>query len=111
MNKIIATCSTAFLPIFTFAQQEAPGIDEQIDKAFKPFSDFFSSVIFFEVFDGVIKTFRENIDWDQVNGGHLYPIEDVSGFVHMMVDEFELNGDYEVEEEGNVVSSVVFSKL
>lgn len=34
----------------------------------------------------VIKTFfRENIDWDQVNGGHLYPIEDVSGFVHMMV--------------------------
>jgi len=52
MNKIIATCSTAFLPIFTFAQQEAPGIDEQIDKAFKPFSDFFSSVIFFEVFDG-----------------------------------------------------------
>ena len=39
----------------------------------------------FEVFDGVIKTFRENIDWDQVNGGHLYPIEDVSGFVHMMV--------------------------
>ena len=65
----------------------------------------------FEVFDSVIKTFRENIDWDQVNGGHLYPIEDVSGFVHMMVDEFELGGDYADEEEGNVASSVVFSKL
>ena len=52
MNKIIATCSTAFLPILTFAQPEALGIDEQIDKAFKPFSDFFSSVIFFEVFEG-----------------------------------------------------------
>ena len=52
MNKIIATCSTAFFPILTFAQPEALGIDEQIDKAFKPFSDFFSSVIFFEVFEG-----------------------------------------------------------
>ena len=41
-----------FLPILTFAQPEALGIDEQIDKAFKPFSDFFSSVIFFEVFEG-----------------------------------------------------------
>ena len=52
MNKIIATCSMGFLPILTFAQPEALGIDEQIDKAFKPFSDFFSSVIFFEVFEG-----------------------------------------------------------
>ena len=41
MNKIIATCSMGFLPILTFAQPEALGIDEQIDKAFKPFSDFF----------------------------------------------------------------------
>ena len=52
MNKIIATCSMGFLPILTFPQPEALGIDEQIDKAFKPFSDFFSSVIFFEVFEG-----------------------------------------------------------
>ena len=43
-----------------------------------------------EVFSGVIKCFPENISWDQIDGGHLYPIEDVRGFVNMLMDEFEL---------------------
>lgn len=43
---------TAFLlvPVAMFAQDNAEvGIDEQINQAFKPISDFFSSLIFFEV--------------------------------------------------------------
>ncbi|TDQ23948.1 AGCS family alanine or glycine:cation symporter [Tenacibaculum caenipelagi] len=36
-------------PIFSFAQEK--GLDQQIDEAFKPVSDFFSSLIFFTVFD------------------------------------------------------------
>ena len=31
--------------------QEEKGIDEQIDEAFKPVSDFFSNVVFFKIFD------------------------------------------------------------
>lgn len=34
-------------PFFSFAQEK--GLDQQIDEAFKPVSDFFSSVIFFEI--------------------------------------------------------------
>ena len=30
----------------------AVGLDERIDKAFQPFSDFVSSIVFFEVFSG-----------------------------------------------------------
>ncbi len=36
------------IPMLTFAQEK--GLDQQIDEAFKPVSDFFSSVIFFPVF-------------------------------------------------------------
>ncbi len=40
-----------FVPLFTAAQQtNEMGLDEKIDNAFKPISDFFSKVIFFEVF-------------------------------------------------------------
>ncbi|MRI00414.1 amino acid carrier protein [Kriegella sp. EG-1] len=43
---IIAT----FLPILTNAQEATElGLDQQIDQAFKPVSDFFSAVIFFEI--------------------------------------------------------------
>ena len=35
------------LPVFTFAQEK--GLDQKIDEAFKPVSDFFSKVIFFEI--------------------------------------------------------------
>ena len=38
------------IPIFTFAQKtEEVGIDQQIDAAFKPISDFMSSIIFFQI--------------------------------------------------------------
>ncbi|MDG1842650.1 MAG: alanine/glycine:cation symporter family protein [Crocinitomicaceae bacterium] len=37
-----------FIPFSSFAN----GIDKQIDEAFQPVSDFFSSIIFFEVFNG-----------------------------------------------------------
>jgi len=38
------------LPIFTFAQETTErGIDQMIDDAFKPVSDFFSAIIFFEI--------------------------------------------------------------
>ena len=37
------------LPMLTFAQETEVGIDQQIDQAFKPVSDFFSNVIFFEI--------------------------------------------------------------
>ena len=43
------------LPNFIFSQSQQAaeiGLDQKIDKAFKPFSDFVSNVIFFEIFSG-----------------------------------------------------------
>ena len=43
------------LPNFIFSQSQQAveiGLDQKIDKAFKPFSDFVSNVVFFEVFNG-----------------------------------------------------------
>ncbi len=41
-----------FLPLLSLAQETAEiGLDEKIDKAFKPVSDFFSALVFFTVFD------------------------------------------------------------
>ena len=43
------------LPNFVLAQTQQAnemGLDQKIDKAFKPFSDFVSNVVFFEVFNG-----------------------------------------------------------
>ena len=40
------------LPIFGMAQ-ESRGLDERINDAFQPISDFFSAVIFFEIGDGI----------------------------------------------------------
>ena len=43
------------LPNFILAQAQQAnemGLDQKIDKAFKPFSDFVSNVVFFEVFNG-----------------------------------------------------------
>lgn len=40
-----------FLPLFSFAQETAEvGLDERIDQAFQPVSDFFNTVIFFEIY-------------------------------------------------------------
>ncbi|HBR52854.1 MAG TPA: alanine:cation symporter family protein [Flavobacteriaceae bacterium] len=50
MKKYLLSFLTVLTPLLTFAQDvEEVGIDQQIDQAFKPISDFFSSVIFFEV--------------------------------------------------------------
>ena len=58
-----------------------------------------------EVFGGVIKSFPENISWKQIDGGHLYPLENVREFVNMLVDEFELMQD--PEEMGKKVAVIV----
>ena len=47
MNKKLLTLLFLVAPFLTFAQEK--GIDQQIDEAFKPFSDAISSIIFFQV--------------------------------------------------------------
>lgn len=50
MKKYLLSLLTILLPIVTFGQEVAEkGLDKQIDEAFKPVSDFFSGVIFFEI--------------------------------------------------------------
>jgi len=46
MKKRILSVLFLVIPIVTFAQEK--GLDQQIDEAFKPISDFFSEVIFFK---------------------------------------------------------------
>jgi len=47
MKYRLLTFFTLFLPLLTFAQEEEVGLDQKIDQAFAPISDFFSAVIFF----------------------------------------------------------------
>ena len=47
MNKRLLTLLLTVVPMLTFAQEK--GIDQQIDEGFKPVSDFFSNVIFFQI--------------------------------------------------------------
>ncbi len=53
MKKIFQKLSGALLlllaPVFVFAQEAEKGLDQRIDEAFKPISDFFSNVIFFKI--------------------------------------------------------------
>ena len=50
MKKYLLSALTLILPILTFAQEvKEVGIDQKIDQAFQPVSDFFSKVIFFEI--------------------------------------------------------------
>ncbi|OEJ98965.1 alanine glycine permease [Flavivirga aquatica] len=50
MKKYLLSIFTLILPFLTTAQETTEvGIDQQIDQAFKPVSDFFSSVIFFQI--------------------------------------------------------------
>ncbi|WP_025743947.1 alanine/glycine:cation symporter family protein [Aquimarina pacifica] len=52
MKRFLLLFLVLFTPIFTFAQETIEkGLDQKIDEAFKPISDFFSAVIFFTVFD------------------------------------------------------------
>ncbi|SDF14416.1 alanine/glycine:cation symporter family protein [Ulvibacter litoralis] len=51
MKKFLLSLLTLLTPMFIFAQDsEAVGIDEQINQAFAPVANFFSNLIFFEVF-------------------------------------------------------------
>ncbi|NER18438.1 alanine/glycine:cation symporter family protein [Spongiivirga citrea] len=51
MKKQLLALFSLLLPLLTFAQEveEEVGLDQKIDEAFKPVSDFFSNVIFFEI--------------------------------------------------------------
>ncbi len=55
INKTITTFICLFvLPFLMHAQETTePGIDEQINAAFQPISDFFSNIIFFNISEGV----------------------------------------------------------
>lgn len=48
MKKKLLASLLLMMPMFTFAQEK--GLDQKIDEAFKPISDFFSSVIFFPIY-------------------------------------------------------------
>lgn len=47
MKKKLLTMLLLTTPLFTFSQEK--GLDQKIDEAFQPVSDFFSNVIFFEI--------------------------------------------------------------
>lgn len=47
MKKKLLSLLLILIPLVTFAQEK--GLDQQIDEAFKPISDFFSQVIFFTI--------------------------------------------------------------
>lgn len=50
MKKAFFILLATFMPFITLASEK--GLDQKIDEAFKPFSDFVSSIVFFEVFEG-----------------------------------------------------------
>lgn len=53
MKKYLLSLITVLTPLLTFAQDsEEVGLDQKIDQAFQPVSDFFSNVIFFRIFEG-----------------------------------------------------------
>ncbi len=50
MRKYLLSIFTLILPFLTFAQETVEkGLDQRIDEGFKPFSDFVSNVVFFEI--------------------------------------------------------------
>ncbi len=50
MRKAYFILLATFMPFISLASEK--GLDQKIDEAFKPFSDFVSSIVFFEVFEG-----------------------------------------------------------
>lgn len=50
MKKAFFILFATLIPFISLASEK--GIDQKIDEAFKPISDFISGIIFFEVFDG-----------------------------------------------------------
>jgi len=51
MKKYLLSIIIACLPLLNFAQEAEKGLDKRIDEAFKPVADFFTEVIFFNVYD------------------------------------------------------------
>ena len=50
MKKYLLSIFTLILPLITLAQEtEEIGLDQQIDQAFQPISNFFSNLIFFQI--------------------------------------------------------------
>ena len=49
MKKFLLSLFAVMLPLFNYAQEAEVGLDQKIDQAFQPVSDFFSKVIFFEI--------------------------------------------------------------
>ncbi|RIA10402.1 AGCS family alanine or glycine:cation symporter [Flavobacteriaceae bacterium MAR_2010_72] len=50
MKKYLLSVFALLIPLFNFAQDSSDiGLDQRIDEAFQPVSDFFSNVIFFEI--------------------------------------------------------------
>ena len=49
MKKFLLSLFAVMLPLFNYAQEAEVGLDQKIDQAFQPVSDFFSAVIFFEI--------------------------------------------------------------
>ena len=51
MKKYLLSAFTIILPFISIAQEttEEVGLDQRIDQAFQPVSDFFTRVIFFEI--------------------------------------------------------------
>jgi len=50
-KQLLLLVSMLILPILMFAQEESIGIDERINQAFKPISDFFFNLVFFAIGD------------------------------------------------------------
>ena len=50
MKKAFFILFASLMPFISLASEK--GIDQKIDEAFKPISDFISGIIFFEVFGG-----------------------------------------------------------
>ena len=49
-HRLLSFLAIAFFPLLTFSQEtEEVGLDQKIDQAFQPVSDFFNNVIFFEI--------------------------------------------------------------
>ena len=49
MKKYLLSMFAVMFPLFNYAQEAEVGLDQKIDQAFQPISDFFSAVIFFEI--------------------------------------------------------------
>ncbi|NNE33447.1 MAG: alanine:cation symporter family protein [Winogradskyella sp.] len=56
MKKHLLSIFTLLLPLLNFSQEEEIGLDQRIDEAFQPVADFFTSVIFFPIYQDDVYT-------------------------------------------------------